>query len=65
MPAEVSVFLLNVVDRFYLYRTGPGGPGAAGLYSLAVKFAVWSVPAELIWEMPATTVIAFFIAARS
>jgi O-antigen/teichoic acid export membrane protein len=39
VPAEVSVFLLNVVDRFYLYRTGPGGPGAAGLYSLAVKFA--------------------------
>jgi O-antigen/teichoic acid export membrane protein len=39
VPAEVSVFLLNVVDRFYIYRTGPGGPGAAGLYSLAVKFA--------------------------
>ena len=39
VPAEVSVFLLNVIDRFYIYRTGPGGPGAAGLYSLAVKFA--------------------------
>jgi O-antigen/teichoic acid export membrane protein len=39
VPAEVSVFLLNVIDRFWLYRTGPGGPGAAGLYSLAVKFA--------------------------
>jgi O-antigen/teichoic acid export membrane protein len=39
VPAEVSVFLLNVVDRFYIYRTGVGGPAAAGLYSLAVKFA--------------------------
>jgi O-antigen/teichoic acid export membrane protein len=39
VPAEVSVFLLNVIDRFYIYRTGVGGPAAAGLYSLAVKFA--------------------------
>jgi O-antigen/teichoic acid export membrane protein len=39
MPAEVSVFALNVVDRFYLYRAAEAGPGAAGLYSLAVKLA--------------------------
>ena len=38
VPAEVSVFLLNVVDRFYLFRVGARGR-AAGLYSLAVKFA--------------------------
>jgi O-antigen/teichoic acid export membrane protein len=39
VPAEVSVFALNVVDRFYLYRTHGAGPAAAGLYSLAVKLA--------------------------
>jgi O-antigen/teichoic acid export membrane protein len=37
VPAEVSVFLLNVVDRFYLFRVE--SEGAAGLYSLAVKLA--------------------------
>jgi O-antigen/teichoic acid export membrane protein len=37
VPAEVSVFLLNVVDRLYLFRTE--SEGAAGLYSLAVKLA--------------------------
>ena len=26
VPAEVSVFLLNVIDRFYIYRTCAGGP---------------------------------------
>ena len=39
VPAEVSVFALNVVDRFYIYRTHGAGPAAAGLYSLAVKLA--------------------------
>jgi uncharacterized protein len=31
-------------------------------YVVLLCTAVWSVPAELIWEMPATTVIAFFMA---
>jgi acetyl-CoA carboxylase biotin carboxylase subunit len=31
-------------------------------YVIQLCTAVWSVPAELIWEMPATTVIAFFMA---
>ncbi|MEZ3179469.1 FAD-dependent oxidoreductase [Streptomyces pimonensis] len=31
-------------------------------YFILLCSAVWSVPAELIWEMPATTVIAFFMA---
>lgn len=31
-------------------------------YVVLLATAVWSVPAELIWEMPATTVIAFFMA---
>jgi O-antigen/teichoic acid export membrane protein len=35
VPAEVSVFALNIVDRAYLYRVET--PGTAGLYSLAVK----------------------------
>lgn len=30
-------------------------------YVILLCSAVWSVPAELIWEMPATTVIAFFM----
>ncbi len=37
VPAEVSVFALNIVDRAYLYRVE--SQGAAGLYSLAVKLA--------------------------
>ncbi len=37
VPAEVSVFALNIVDRLYLYRVESAG--AAGLYSLAVKLA--------------------------
>jgi O-antigen/teichoic acid export membrane protein len=37
VPAEVSVFALNIVDRLYLYRVE--SQGAAGLYSLAVKLA--------------------------
>lgn len=31
-------------------------------YVILLCTAVWSVPAELIWQMPATTVIAFFMA---
>ncbi|MDN3267372.1 FAD-dependent oxidoreductase [Streptomyces sp. MA15] len=31
-------------------------------YVILLCSAVWSVPAELIWEMPASTVIAFFMA---
>ncbi|MFC4030067.1 NAD(P)/FAD-dependent oxidoreductase [Streptomyces polygonati] len=31
-------------------------------YVILLATAVWSVPAHLIWEMPATTVIAFFMA---
>lgn len=31
-------------------------------YVILLCSAVWSVPARLIWEMPATTVIAFFMA---
>lgn len=37
VPAEVSVYALNVVDRFYLYHAR--SPAQAGLYSLAVKLA--------------------------
>jgi O-antigen/teichoic acid export membrane protein len=37
MPAEVSLYLLNFVDRLIITRTV--GLAEAGLYSLAVKFA--------------------------
>lgn len=37
VPAEVSVFALNLIDRLYLYRVE--SEAAAGLYSLAVKLA--------------------------
>lgn len=37
MPAEVSLYLLNFVDRLIIVQVE--GLGAAGLYSLAVKFA--------------------------
>ena len=37
VPAEVSVFALNLIDRTYLYRVE--SPKVAGLYSLAVKLA--------------------------
>jgi O-antigen/teichoic acid export membrane protein len=37
MPAEVSLYLLNFVDRIIIVRSA--GLAAAGLYSLAVKFA--------------------------
>ncbi|MDQ6779245.1 MAG: lipopolysaccharide biosynthesis protein [Actinomycetota bacterium] len=41
VPAEASVYALNIVDRYYIYH-GHGnahGPGAAGVYSIAVKLA--------------------------
>lgn len=37
VPAEVSVFALNFVDRLYLFRHE--SPRAAGLYALSVKLA--------------------------
>jgi len=37
MPAELSLYALNFVDRLILLRSA--GAAAAGLYSLAVKFA--------------------------
>jgi O-antigen/teichoic acid export membrane protein len=37
MPAEVSLYLLNFVDRVIIAHVG--GAGQVGLYSLAVKFA--------------------------
>jgi O-antigen/teichoic acid export membrane protein len=39
VPAEASVYALSIVDRYYIYHHGRGGPGMAGLYSIAVKFA--------------------------
>jgi len=37
VPADASVFALNLVDRWYLYHAK--GAATAGLYSLAVKLA--------------------------
>jgi O-antigen/teichoic acid export membrane protein len=37
VPAEASVYLLSIVDRFYLYHHR--SPAQAGLYSIAVKVA--------------------------
>ncbi|MET8452346.1 FAD-dependent oxidoreductase [Streptomyces sp. NPDC005209] len=45
----------------YLDRGGYSQEFRYGYFILLCS-AVWSVPAELIWEMPATTVIAFFMA---
>jgi O-antigen/teichoic acid export membrane protein len=41
MPAEVSLYALNFIDRIIIVRTigGQAGLAAVGLYSLAVKFA--------------------------
>jgi O-antigen/teichoic acid export membrane protein len=51
VPAEVSVFALFVIDRFYLYRAE--SEEAAGLYSLSVKLAavvIFTVRAfQLAW----------------
>lgn len=45
----------------YLDRNGYSEAFRYG-YVILLATAVWSVPAELIWSMPATTVIAFFMA---
>jgi O-antigen/teichoic acid export membrane protein len=37
VPAEISVYALSIVDRYYLYHSR--GAGVAGLYSIAVKLA--------------------------
>jgi O-antigen/teichoic acid export membrane protein len=37
VPAEASVYALSIVDRYYIYHHGRGGPVAAGLYSIGVK----------------------------
>jgi O-antigen/teichoic acid export membrane protein len=37
VPAEVSVYLLSIVDRYYIYHHR--SPRQAGLYSIAVKLA--------------------------
>src|ERR1019366_5104035 len=37
VPAEVSVFPLNLVDRYYLYHHR--SPAAAGIYSISIKLA--------------------------
>ena len=37
VPAEASVYLLSIVDRFYIYHSR--SPAVAGLYSIAVKLA--------------------------
>lgn len=51
VPAEVSVFALFFIDRFWLYRAED--PDAAGLYSVAVKLAgvvIFTVRAfQLAW----------------
>jgi O-antigen/teichoic acid export membrane protein len=37
VPAEISVYALNIIDRYYIYHRG--SPGLAGLYSIAIKLA--------------------------
>jgi O-antigen/teichoic acid export membrane protein len=37
VPAEASVYALNLVDRYYIYHHN--GAGQAGLYSIAIKLA--------------------------
>ena len=39
MPAEVSLYLLNFVDRLIIVRGSRSALAEAGLYSVAVKFA--------------------------
>jgi O-antigen/teichoic acid export membrane protein len=39
VPAEASVYALSIVDRYYIFHHGVGGPRLAGLYSIAVKLA--------------------------
>jgi O-antigen/teichoic acid export membrane protein len=37
VPAEVSVYALNIVDRYYIYHSR--GQSLAGIYSIAIKLA--------------------------
>jgi O-antigen/teichoic acid export membrane protein len=37
VPAEISVYALSIVDRYYIYHDR--GQGLAGLYSIAIKLA--------------------------
>jgi O-antigen/teichoic acid export membrane protein len=37
VPAEVSVYALSIIDRYYLFHHR--SPGLAGLYSIAIKLA--------------------------
>src|SRR5205085_6245881 len=37
VPAEVSVYALNLVDRYYVYHSK--GSASAGVYSIAIKLA--------------------------
>ena len=37
MPAEISVYALSIIDRYYIYHSR--SPRLAGLYSIAVKLA--------------------------
>ncbi len=37
MPAEISVYALSIIDRYYIYHAR--SPSLAGLYSIAVKLA--------------------------
>src|SRR4051812_12335890 len=51
VPADAAVFALNVIDRAYILRAD--SPGAAGLYSVAVKLATAVIVAvrgfQLAW----------------
>jgi O-antigen/teichoic acid export membrane protein len=37
MPAEISVYALSIIDRYYIYHSR--SPRQAGLYSIAIKLA--------------------------
>jgi len=39
VPAEASVYALNIVDRYYIYHHLHKGPFLTGVYSIAVKVA--------------------------
>jgi O-antigen/teichoic acid export membrane protein len=51
VPADAAVFALNVIDRAYILRAD--SPGAAGLYSVAIKLATAVIVAvrgfQLAW----------------
>ncbi len=66
VPAEVSVFLIFFIDRFWLYRAE--SPDDAGLYSLSAKLAgivVFTVRAfQLAWPPLAYSIVEDAEAAR-